>query len=29
MATFKRGWVVIVRLEIGDYVVTITIPIRP
>ena len=29
MAALKRGWVVIVRIEVGDYIVTIEIPLRP
>lgn len=29
VTTFKRRRVVIVRIQLGDYVVTVEIPIRP
>ena len=29
MTTYERRWVVIVRIVIGDYVITIEIPLRP
>jgi hypothetical protein len=29
VTTFTRRWVVIVRIDLGDYVITIEIPFRP
>ena len=29
VTTSKRRWVVIIRIDLGDYVITIEIPLRP
>jgi hypothetical protein len=29
VTTFKRRWIVIVPIDLGDYVITIEIPLRP